>query len=239
MSIFSRFSFGFLIAPFSLAVASPLWDNWYTVSEHNTPHSYYNEKAEISGDRVKIQVNTWIREGKKIRSENLGASAKNTERLEPLFYNFRTQDAAGEDKVIDGTVDAKGKIFSVKNRTGIHQSKPLKAEMLPNLILASFFPVWIHQNYKRISGVQPKEFSAILEDQVEGEVPVITGTAYEMRSDDFSTSTQTRKLRIEFNKVVGIWYVAQKGDAVRIDVPSLERVVTKTTRARAESYLKP
>ncbi|NDG84931.1 MAG: hypothetical protein EBX52_07830 [Proteobacteria bacterium] len=239
MSKISRFAWILLALPVTPSNATVLWDNWYVVSEHDTPHSYYNEKAEISGDRAKIQVNTWIKDGRRIRSENLGASARNNDSLTPVYYNYRTLTDTGEEKVIDGTVDPKGKIFSVKNRTGIHQSKPLRAQMLPNLILASFFPVWIHQNYKRITGVQPKEFQAILEDQVEGEVPVITGTAYEMRADEFAESTRTRKLRIVFNKIVAYWWVAPSGDAVRIEVPSLERLVRKTTREKAESFLTP
>jgi len=239
VSKISRFAWILLATPVNPLNAAVLWDNWYAVSEHGTPHSYYNEKAEISGDRAKIQVNTWIKEGRRIRTENLGASAKNTDALTPVYYNYRSQNEAGEEKVIDGTVDPKGKVFSVKSRTGIHQLKPLKAEMIPNLILASFFPVWIHRNYKRITGVQPKEFQAILEDQVEGEVPVITGTAYEMRADEFAESTKTRKLRIVFNKIVAYWWVAPTGEAVRIEVPSLERLVLKTTRQKAESSLNP
>jgi len=237
---FSRRFAGLLIIliPFTSQGGEILWDHWYTVSERNTPHSYYNEKVEITGGRIRIQLNTWIREGKKIRSENLGATAKNTPELEPQYYNFRTQ-VNGEEKVIDGTVDSKGRVFSVKSRTGALQSKPLRAEMLPRLILASFFPVWIHKNSKRITGVQPKEFQAILEDQVEGEVPVMTGTAYEMRADDFATASKTRRLRIEFNKIVAIWWVTPKGDAVKIEVPALERVVKKTSREEAEAFLNP
>ncbi len=231
-------AFFILLIPMSSSGGEILWDNWYTVSERNAPHSYYNEKVEITGDRVKIQLNTWIREGKRIRSENLGATAKNAPALAPLFYNFRTQ-VNGEEKVIDGTVDPKGRVFSVKSRTGALQSKPLRAEMLPKLILASFFPVWIHKNYKQITGVQPKEFQAILEDQVEGEVPVIRGTAYEMRADDFANTSKTRKLRVEFNKIVAMWWVNPKGDAVRIEIPALERVAVKTSRETAESFLQP
>ena len=227
-----------LLIPFSSFGGEVLWDHWYTVSERNAPHSYYNEKVEITGDRIKIQLNTWIREGRRVRTENLGATAKNSEFLEPLFYNFRTQ-VNGEERVIDGTVDSKGRVFSVKARTGPNQAKPLRAEMLPKLILASFFPVWINKNTKRITGVQPKEFQAILEDQVEGEVPVIRGTAYEMRADDFANKSKTRKLRVEFNKIIAIWWVGSKGDAVRIEIPALERVASRTSREAAESFLSP
>ena len=238
MSNFSRFVWVLMATPLVSSHAAILWDNWYTVSAQNTPHSYYNEKAEITGERAKIQVNTWIKDGRRIRSENLGATAKNTDSLDPIFYNFRTQQE-GEEKVIDGSVDGKGKVFSVKSRTGIHQSKPLKAQMIPNLILASFFPMWIHKNYKRITGVQPKEFQVILEDQVDGEVPVVTGTAYEMRADEFAESTKTRKLRVVFNKTVNYWWVTPKGDALRIEIPSDGRVVQKTTKEKAESFLNP
>jgi hypothetical protein len=238
MSIYRHLIPLILLLPSSPVRAEVLWDNWYIESDHGTPVSYYNEKAETKGDRAKIQVNKWIREGKRIRSENLGASAKNSPLLEPLFYNFRTQ-VNGEEKIIDGTVGSNGKVFSVKSKTGIRQGKPIRAEMLPKLILASFFPLWIHKNSKRISGVQPIEFQSIVEDQVEDQVPVIRGSAYEMKTDDFARETRTRKLRIEFNRIVAIWWVTPKGDAVRIDVPSLGKTVNLATKEKAEASLQP
>ena len=45
----------------NITQASPLWDNWYTVSEKGTPNSYYNEKVEIDKGTIKIQVNSWIK----------------------------------------------------------------------------------------------------------------------------------------------------------------------------------
>jgi len=215
-----------------------LWDNWYVITDHGHPDSYYNEKASIQGDRAKIQVNTWILDGQKIRAENLGAYAKNTPLLEPLLYNFRSE-ANGQEKIIDGTILENGKVFSVKTKIADKPSTSLRAQMIPKLILASFFPLWIHQNYKRISGVQPIEFQAIVEDKVEGEVPVVGGSAYEMKQDEFAQKSGTRKLRIEFNKLVAFWWVTKNGDAVKIEVPALERVVKKTDQKTAESFLKP
>lgn len=239
MSTFRRFlpllATAALLTP---ARAEVLWDNWYIESERGTPQSYYNEKAETRGDRAKIQVNKWIREGKRIRSENLGATAKNSTLLEPLFYNFRTQ-VNGEEKIIDGTVSSNGKVFSIKSKVGIRQNKPLRAEMVPKLFFSSFFPVWIHKNQKRISGVQPIEFQSIVEDQVEDQIPVFRGSAYEMKPDDFAKETRTRKLRIEFNRIIAFWWVNPRGDAVKMEIPSLGKTVTLTTREKAEASLQP
>jgi hypothetical protein len=221
------------------AQASVLWDNWYTVSLKGAPSSYYNEKVEVLSDRIKIQVNQWFKEGKEgkmvVRSENLGASAKNTPLLEPLLYNFRTVKD-GVETSIDGTILNNGKVFSVKIKTGDAEVKTLRAEMLPKLILTSFFPVWINKNYKRITGVQPIEFTSIVEDQVETTVPVVKGTAYEMREDDFAKKTGTRKLRIEFDRVVAFWWVTKNGDAVQIQIPSQEQLVKKVDKKTAENY---
>ncbi len=227
-----------LILPLAPARAELLWDNWYIESEDGIPQSYYNEKAETKGDRAKIQVNKWIRDGKRIRSENLGATAKNSTLLEPLFYNFRTQ-VNGEEKVIDGTVSGNGKVFSIKSKVGIRQSRPLRAEMVPKLFFSSFFPLWIHKNAKRISGVQPIEFQSIVEDQVDDQIPVYRGSAYEMKPDEFAKETRTRKLRIEFNRIVAIWWVTPKGDAIKVDLPALKRTVLLTTREKAEASLQP
>lgn len=217
--------------------AEVLWDNWYTVTAEGIPESYYNEKAEIVGDRAKIQVNTWIKSGTKIKSENLGATAKNTTLLEPLLYNFRTQNAGGVEKIVDGSIIDNGKVFSVKTKEGANATKPLRAEMLPKLILSSFFPLWVHKNYKRINGAQPIEFQAIVEDQVQDQVPVIKGTAYEMNADEISKKSQTRKIRVTFNNIVAIWYISKKGDATFINIASLEKQVKKVDRATAEKFL--
>jgi predicted RNA-binding protein with TRAM domain len=227
----------FSLAHANRACAEVLWDNWYIVTDHGKPDSYYNEKAELNGERAKIQVNTWIKVGTKIKSENLGATAKNTTLLEPLLYNFRTQNEGGIEKVIDGSIINNGKVFSVKIKEGTTTSKPLRAEMLPKLILSSFFPLWVNKNYKRINGAQPIEFHAIVEDQVQDQVPVMEGTAYEMNADAFSKKTETRKIRITFNRIVAIWYIAKKGDAVQIDIQSLEKTVKKVDRATAEKFL--
>lgn len=237
MSNFKHFLLILFIVAMPCAHAEILWDNWYTVTDHGHPDSYYNEKAELVGARAKIQVNRWIKSGQKIRSEALGAVAKNTELLEPLLYDYRTQTATGEEKVIDGSILNNGKVFSVKKKTGSETSKPLRAEMLPKLILSSFFPIWVHKNYKRINGVQPIEFTAIVEDQVDTEVPVVKGTAYEMREDDFAKQTHTRKIRVEFSRVVAIWWISPKGDAVQIQIKEAEQFVKKTDRKTAEAFL--
>ncbi len=216
--------------------AETLWDNWYVVTTDGAPESYYNEKAELLGDKAKIRVNTWLKDGSKIKSENLGATAKNTSLLEPLLFNFRTQEN-GIEKTIDGTVMNNGKVFSVKIKKGDKTLNPLRAEMLPKLILVSFFPVWVHQNYKKISSVQPKDFAAILEDQVAEQVPVVQGNVYEMIPDAVAKQLRARKLRVVFNEIVAYWYVSPKGDAIQISVPSLKKLVKKVTREEAQKFL--
>ena len=219
------------------AHAELLWDNWYVVSDHDKPDSYYNERAEIVGDKARIRVNTWLHDGTRIKSENLGATAKNTPLLEPLLYNFRTQEN-GVEKTMDGTIMNNGKVFSVKIKKGDKTSNPIRAEMLPKLILSSFFPVWIHQNYKKINGVQPTDFMAIVEDHVGESVPVVKGDIYEMLHDEQAKHIKAaRKLRVVFNNTVNYWYVTAKGDAILITIPSIGKVVRRTSQAEAEKFL--
>jgi hypothetical protein len=216
--------------------AEVLWDNWYVVTADGVHDSYYNERVELTGDKAKVRVNTWIKDGSKIRSENLGATAKNTTLLEPLLYNFRTQEN-GIEKTMDGTIMNNGKVFSVKIKKGEKSFNPIRAQMLPKLILVSFFPVWIHQNYKKISSVQPKEFQAIIEDQVGEQVPVVNGNVYEMVPDATSKQLKARKLRVVFNNIVAYWYVTPKGDLIEISAPSLKKTVKKVSKEEAEKFL--
>ncbi len=96
--------------------------------------SSLSKPKDLIGDKAKVRVNTWIKEGTKIKSENLGATAKNTPLLEPLLFNFRTQEM-GIEKTLDGTIMNNGKVFSVKIKKGEKSLTPLRAEMLPKLIL--------------------------------------------------------------------------------------------------------
>ena len=216
--------------------AEVLWDNWYTISTQGKNSGYYHEKSEIVGDRAKIQVNEWEKTTKGIKTKNLGGSAKNTPLLEPLLYNYRTQEN-GKEVSSDGTILKNGKVFSVKIKEGNEPSKSLRAEMLPKLILASFFPIWINKNYKRINGVQPIEFTTIVEDNIKDQVPVVNGSAYEMRADEFATQNQARKLRIEWNKTVAIWWITKVGDAIKIEIPAAEQIILKTTKEKAEKSI--
>ena len=220
----------------NLSHAEVLWDNWYVVTTDGVNESYYNERVELTGDKAKVRVNTWIKDGAKIRSENLGATAKNTPLLEPLLYNFRTQEN-GIEKSMDGTIMNNGKVFSVKIKKGEKSFNPIRAQMIPKLILVSFFPVWIHQNYKKISSVQPKEFQAIIEDQVGDQVPVVNGNVYEMVPDQTSKLLKARKLRVVFNNIVAYWYVSPKGDLIEISAPSMKKTVKKVTKEEAEKFL--
>jgi hypothetical protein len=218
--------------------AGTIWDNWYTVSQDGAPQSYYNEKFDDLKETVKIQLNTWIlvdAKTKTVQSENLGATAKNTTLLEPIRYNFRTVENKVE-KSIDGSVQKDGKIFTSITTLNGKPSHPLKAEMIPKLILTSFFSVWVHKNYKRINGAQPIEFHAIVEDQTTDQVPVIKGTAYEMMADDFAKKTKTRKLRIEFNQLVAFWWINPNGEALKITLPSLKKEVLKVDRGTALAF---
>jgi hypothetical protein len=216
--------------------AQVLWDNWYVVKTNGATEGYYNERAEISGTKAKIRVNTWLREGTRIRSENLGATAKNLPTLDPLNYNFRTQEI-GMEKTIDGTVSENGKVFSFKIKKGPRTLNPLRAQMVPKIILSSFFPLWVHKNYKKISPVQPREFMTIKEYDVENQVPVAKGDVFEMQPDEFSSKTKTRKIRVKYDNVVNFWYIDARGEAIRIHVPSMNRDTRKTTREEAEKSL--
>jgi hypothetical protein len=218
------------------AQAEVLWDNWYIVRTNGTAECYYNERAELAGDKAKIRVNTWMKEGTRLKSENLGATAKNLPTLDPLNYNFRTQEA-GVEKVIDGTVTNNGKVFLFKIKKGPRTLTPLRAQMLPKIFLSSFFPMWMHKNYKRISPVQPREFTAIKEFDVESQVPVAKGDAFEMQPDDYALQTKTRKIRVKYENIVNFWYINSKGEPLRIHVPSIGRDTRKATREEAEKSL--
>jgi hypothetical protein len=218
------------------AVGQLLWDNWYIVRANGTPKAYYNEHAEIAGDKIRLRVNTWEREGTKLKSENLGATAKNSPQLTPQLYHFRTFEA-GIEKTIDGTVMNNGKVFSFKIKRGSKTLNPLRAQMIPNIFLSSFFPVWLHLNMKKISSVQPKEFTTIREYDVENSVLLAKGDAYEMMPDDFSKQTGTRKIRVNYNQVVNFWYITPKGEAIRILSPAIGMETRKSTREEAEKSL--
>lgn len=69
------------------------------------------------------------------------------------------------------------------------------------------------------------------------QVPVVKGSVYEMMPDAISKENHTRKLRVVFNDIVAYWYVTPKGDPIQISVPSLKKLVKKTSRQEAEKSL--
>lgn len=220
----------------SSSASRVLWDGWYTVLVGNkVKYAYYNEKAEIKGDRVHFQTRMWKQEEGFINEENMGAFALNDARLTPLFFNFRSTYRSTETK-IDGTV-GKDQHLSVRVQRGGQSMPPIRRRILDNPFFSVFFPVWIGKNLNSLPQGKTVSFSAILEDNLDTSFRSVPGNIRLDAPDEFAKKTGTKKFIVNHRDLTSVWWVKDSGMPVRIQMPSQKTLIQMVPQAEAEKFL--
>lgn len=226
-----------LPAPGAQKATTALWDSWYTVTlDGGVPYSYYNERAEIADNKVKVQVRMWKNEEGFINEESEGAFAANDDRLTPLFFNLR-RTYRSQETVIDGTIE-NGKIMTVRVRSGDQERTPIKKHLPDRAIFTLHFPLWLRNNLARLKpNGTPIGFMTLLEDGADNDFPIENGTARELPADDFAKSSGSRKIEVNYQDVKSVWWIQPSGEMLRIVMPQRKMQVDKSTREKAEKFL--
>lgn len=235
--------FGILSAPCHAAQKNPpkggdqvLRDTWYTMTLNGKiPYGYYNEKVELRKGRMFVQVHVWKKEEDFINEEQLGTFAENDDTLTPLFFNFHSTYRSTET-TIDGTVQA-GKL-SVQIKKGTQELPLVKRSIPAKTFLAQFFPVWLEKQIPILKAGKSVAFSAIVEDNLDLNFAPVHGRVKLETPDEFAKSTGTLKLSIMFHDLPSIWWIDEKGTAVRIKMTDTNTIAEKTTQEKAQNSLK-
>jgi len=232
----------YVLANTSQAIAAkPVseWNFWYTVTIlPNTPYAYYNESLERTKGRIHFKTTMWKKEEGFINSEQLGVFSQDDSELTPLFYNFHATYRSTEIS-IDGNSE-KGHM-KVRIKRG-QQELPVMTRALPSkAFFASVFPLWLRRTLRNTPADQVKSasqpFVAILEDNQDSGFSAENGRFQVVSEDDFSKSTKSIRVQVDFNGQRSFWYLDQTGAPIRIEIPNQRTRVERVTEKQAKSFL--
>lgn len=210
------------------------WDHWYTVTIlPSTPYAYYRETIESPNGRLHFKTQMWKQEEGYINEEQLGAFALDNEILTPLFFNFHSTYRTSEI-MIDGTAsDSQLKIRIKKDGA----DKPVITKVMPSkTIFSSLFPVWLRKQLlkKQTSG----SFLAVLEDNETIGFSAVNGSYKMVENDDFSKSSGSTRIEVNFSDNKSYWYLDSDGSPIRIEMPAQKTRVERVNEAKAKSFFK-
>lgn len=220
---------------FSAEKDQVLSDHWYTIRVGKDKYGYYNDRMERKQGRLFFQNRVWKLEEDFINEEQLGAFAEPNEALKPLFFNFHSTYRTTETN-IDGTVNDKQQLSIRVKRGG--QELPVVKKVLPTkTIFSVFFPAWLQM---RAAGMKPGAslpFLTILEDNIEENFATVSGRVKMEKPDEFANQSKTRKFMVDYRGVKTLWWLDDKGIAVKIERPEQNMVVERVSEATAKKFL--
>jgi hypothetical protein len=217
-----------------------LWDLWYVVVFIDPAIRkkfivfYFNEKVEDAGDRIKVQVNTWKKEGPTVAEEHVGEVLRNNSQLSPVLYNFNATSGP-ESVTIDAKISAAGKAYVAKLRARDHGGKTTELERkLPEgTILSYAFSAWLGKNLSALLDQKVVVgFVTFQEDNLQDGFPVVTGKIRVDKPDEYSKSNNLIRLQLDYSGPI-TWWVRPSGEVWRIVAPSRNMEVLRVTESEA------
>ena len=213
-----------------------LWDAWYTVTAAgDVPYGYYNDRASLKDGKIHYRNHFWKSEEGYINEENLGAIAESGPDLTPVFFNFRSLYRAAETTV-DGSV-TQGRTLGIRVKHNGKPKPPYQIVLPKGLVLSVLFPVWAGRHLSELKPGKSLSFLSILENGIEEKFPVLSGNMQLESEDEFSRSSRTQKVRVNYGDKKTIWYLEPSGLPVRILYPEQGMRAEKTTETQARAFL--
>lgn len=209
-----------------------LWDRWYTVStEGDTPYAFYNEVAEVKGNRVEVRTRTWKKVQGNRAEEKTVAIAQYDKFLSPVEF---TSESKGAGPARNYRGRASGDTLSISG------SSSRQVKMPAHTILTGNFPLWLKARMgfiKQLKANQNLRFTAVAEGDAEGGFKALPGIVKPAGADAFSKSTGTERLYVAFGNIKALWWVKNDGSACQIQLPGLKTTVRLVSRSTAQGFL--
>jgi hypothetical protein len=216
------------------------WNHWYTVTIlPNTPYAYYHETLEKNQGRLHFKTEMWKREEGFINSEQLGVFSEDNALLTPLFYNFHANYRESELN-IDGSVNQGRLQVRIKRN---QQDLPVITRGMPkNAFFSSMFPIWMSRKLQEAPASTASSlnlsFLAILEDNQDAGFSAQSGRFKVATPDEFSKSTSTVPIQVDFNGQKSLWYLDKKGAPIRVEIPGQRTRIERVPEKQAQAFLK-
>lgn len=203
-------------------------------------YQFYNDRMELKNGRMAFQNHLWKKEDDLIVEERMGAIADFTGSLTPQFFNFKSVFQSSET-TIDGTFTASktpgGALsFSAKIRRNGNDLTPIAKTFPPRTILSTFFATWLSTQLAQWKVGETRAFSAILENDLEGQFQPQPGVARLEAPDDTAKKYAAQKVTLRFAGQSSTWWVDRLGVPYQIDFPEIHTRVVRATESQAKAF---
>lgn len=222
-----------LAAPFAHAENTQLWKQFYLYTVNGQAVGYFEETAERRTKEKQLAVSQrWVENENGGRTATyIGAVAKDDGKFTPVaFFSERTGE--GKSYKLDGR--AKGDTLSMTYKPNAGASANKKTKMKPGTILSNFVPLYLAKLDPNKGEVQ---FSAVVEDARDGNFETRGGTALVQAVKKEIQGRACRKAAVEFDGIVGEWWIATDGRLCEFFIPANKSKLTLSTEEEAKKAL--
>ncbi len=212
-----------------------LWQQWYILQVNGNPTGYFEEIAErrVKDKHISI-TQKWIENDGGKAETYIGSVAKDNDSLDPVAF-FSDRKSSSSSYKIDGREKNKKLTLTFKPETppGVAQKKVVK--LTKGVILSNFVPMFLA---KKFGKEQKLNFLAVVEDARDANFDSREGKAEFHGVTKDIQGTKCRKVDLEFNGMLGEWWISSEGKLCELRIPSNQSVLTMTTEKEAKNSLK-
>jgi hypothetical protein len=164
----------------------------------------------------------------------IGSVAKDNESLDPVAF-FSDRKSASSSYKIDGRGKNKKLTLTFKPETPPGNAQKKVVNLGKGVILSNFVPMFLAKKF----GQEPKlEFLAVVEDARDANFDSRVGKAEFHGVTKEIQGTKCRKVDLEFNGMLGEWWISTEGKLCELRIPSNQSVLLMSTEKEAKNSLK-
>lgn len=225
--------FSLIISSLSMAKSKPLWTEWYLLSVNGKPAGYFQEIAESDEKQVTVTQRWKEKEAIGLSDTFIGSVAENNSTLKPIAF-FSERKSAEEVYKVDGKMISGSFSISVRNEKPKLKNEKKKVVIKKGSFLSNLIPMALSRAVGK-SEVFP--FQAIVEDARDGVYQLRSGLAKLQGVKKTIKGNECRQYEIEFNGMVGEWWIDGKGKLCSLHIPASQSKLELTTEAEAKKAL--
>lgn len=223
-----------LAAPFAHAETTQLWKQFYLYTVNGQAVGYFEETAERRGKEKQLAVTQrWVETESGGTETYIGAVAKDDGKFTPVAF-FSERTGGGKSYKLDGR--AKGNTLSMTYKPTVPAGPTAnkKTKMKPGTLLSNFVPLFLAKLDPNKGEVR---FDAVVEDARDGNFETRGGTALVQAVKKEIQGRECRKAAVEFDGIVGEWWIATDGRLCEFFIPANKSKLTLSTEADAKKAL--
>lgn len=212
-----------------------LWQQWYILQVNGSPSGYFEEVAEkrVKDGHISI-TQKWIEDDGGKAETYIGSVAKDNEALDPVAF-FSDRKSSNSSYKIDGRGKNKKLTLTFKPEIPPGAAQKKEINLAKGVILSNFVPMFLAKKF----GKEPKlEFLAVVEDARDANFDSRVGKAEFHGVTKDIQGNKCRKVDLEFNGMLGEWWITAEGKLCELRIPSNQSVLLMSTEKEAKSSLK-